>query len=409
MALKFGRWLAVLALGCLVVWIGLFRRHATPIAGDSSLNLRIPPARRHLNDVAGRLSQTNDRLRQLEIRDSLATSYAVHAAPGLTMAFDSSVPPRVASEVERLVRAKWERLGTRSNAPVLVALVLDSATTAHGFPRRYANVFSNPISVFLPRNAGAPCMSVLRLNAAFSKMLPQVRATVTQTLEAPETIDALLGPCAYVASFGAPGAHVAEWLRSGGWSLARIAAWDSTSPPWTPRSDARAYWFRDQLATIGDPNWQTRQVIGLSGLACIAGETGRCAEAAGAEAHETPRDTAWSNSVVSTHGASAYFLLFAIRPTPLGAGDARLLSDMVRSIGDSAFRRFWTSDEGVTQAFRDASGESLDAWVRTWALHTYGPVPAGPSVPAQGLLAGAVAIAAGLALAIMLERRRRVA
>ncbi|HVX40474.1 MAG TPA: hypothetical protein VHB25_12960 [Gemmatimonadaceae bacterium] len=410
MALKFGRWIGLLALGCLIVWLWVFHGHpAAPIDTSSQIDLRIPAARRHLNEVARRLSQTNDRLRQLEIRDSLAARYGSHASPGLTVAIDNSVPPRISAEFERLVRAKWDRLGIHSSAPVLIAVVLDSATTAHGFPRRYMNVSSNPISVFLPRQADAPCISVLRMNASFSKMLPQLRVMVTQTLESPETIDAVLGPCAYLASFGAPGPQIAGWLRNGGWSLARLAAWDSASPPWTPRSDRNAYWFRDQLATIGDPNWQTRQVIGLPGLACIAGEAGRCAEAAGASAKSTASDTAWTNAVVSTRGASAYFLLFAIRPSPLGAGESRLVSDMVRSLGDSSFRHFWTSDQSVTQAFSDASGQSLDTWVRAWARKTYGRVPAGPSVPLLGFIAGTVALLAGLLLATVLEQRRRVA
>ncbi len=410
MALKLWRWLGMTVFACAIVWVGIVRGHAMPsVTASSPLDLHIPPARRHLNEVAGRMSRTNDQVRQLEIRDSLIARYGAHAPPGLTIEIDSSVPPGVTTAMARLARGKWSRLGVHSSIPVIVAIVLDSATTAHGYPRRYASPFLNPISVFLPRAADSPCLSILRINESFSKMPVQVRGTVAQNLKAPETIDAVLGACAYIARFGPPGEHIKEWLQGGGWSFAHIAGWDSPSPAWTPRADARAYWFRDQLATIGDPNWQTRALIALSGLACIAGERGRCAEAAGTHIHSARADTAWANNVVSTQGASAYFLLFATKPSPLGADEGWLVSDMVRTLGDSAFRRFWSSDKPVAQAFSEASGRTLDDWVRDWARRTYGRIPTGPSLPATALAAGTAALLAGLGLAVLLERRRRVA
>lgn len=359
--------------------------------------------------LAGRLSQTNDRLRLLEIRDSLLARYPANERRGLTVAIDSSIPAGLAASLQRLVRDKWDRLGIRSTMPVLVAVVLDSATTSHGFQRRYAGPLTSPINVFLPRTSAARCIAVLRMSNAFNRLPSQVRASVAQNLKAPSTIDAVLGPCAYLASFGRPGAHVGAWLRAHGWSLARMAAWNTSSPPWAETGDPRAYWFRDRLATLGDPSWRVRVIVGHSGLACIAGEAGACVDAAGADRHAAPQDSAWSNSVVNTFGASAYYYYFAIKPSPLGAADSWLVSDMARSLGDSAFRQFWTSDKPVPEAFAAASGVSLDAWVRAWARRTYGNVPTGPSLPENAALAGLVALIAGFAMAVVIERRRRVA
>lgn len=410
MALTLRRFALAGAVCCGLVWVGLFYQRRARAANERAAAgaVSVTPEAKRLGLVSNTLAKTNDRLRLLEIRDSVLAIYEKHPAGGLRILADSTLPAAVTGSMSNLIRARWQQLHIAASVPVVVVFVLDSATNPHALPRRYGAAFVNPIDVFLPRGEGTPCMSVVRMNTPFSKMTPHVRAIVQQNLEAPETVSAVLGPCAYLAAFGQPGPFVEQWLRDSGWSLARLAAWDQAAPPWIPRGGAGYYYFRDQLATIGDPFWQTRLVVGLPGLACIAGERGVCANAALATRSATT-DTTWRNAVVSTHGASSAFFYVPVKPSPLGAGDSWLVSEMARSLGKDAFARFWSSTKPVPDAFADASGESLDSWIHAWARRTYGNVPAGPSLSVSGLLAGTAALIAGLALAVALERRRRVA
>lgn len=411
MALTLKRFVLLVAAGCGLIWLGLlYRHHAQPAnAADTaqSTSASDSPTRRLLA-VSKQLALTNDRVRLLEIRDSLLAIHAKQPSTGLRVMIDNTWPTTLAVALDTLARARWQQLGADSSVPMIVAFVLDSATNPHGLPRRPGGAFVTPIDVLLPSTAGTPCLSVVRMSASLSILHSQIRNIVTRDLESPETMGAIFGPCVYLAKFGQPGVYVSQWMRDSRWSLARIASWDQPAPPWATRRMLEPYYFWDRFTSMGDPYWRTRLIVGLPGLACIAGERGVCAKAA-LRSTAAPDDSVWRAQVVSTYGASPSFYYFSQKPSPLGADDSWLVSEMARTLGRDAFERFWTSNKPVSQAFSEAAGVSLDDWVREWARRTYGPAPAGPSLQTIALVAGTATVIIGFALAAAFERRRRVA
>jgi hypothetical protein len=81
---------------------------------------------------------------------------------------------------------------------------------------------------------------------------------------------------------------------------------------------------------------------------------------------------------------------------------------MVRTLGPARFARFWSSEQPLERAFVSATGESLDAWMRDWAIRSYGHASSGPTVASVGLLAGAIAVIVAFGLALGIGLRRRV-
>lgn len=100
------------------------------------------------------------------------------------------------------------------------------------------------------------------------------------------------------------------------------------------------------LGVFDDNSWKVRTLLSNSGIACLEGHPGSCAE----------------------------------HPT-LGPSEARILSERMYTLGNDAFARFWRSTEPVGRAFATASGRNLDAWIRAWARGEYGPMKTGPGLP----------------------------
>ena len=98
--------------------------------------------------------------------------------------------------------------------------------------------------------------------------------------------------------------------------------------------------------------------------------------------------------------------MMALRPTGtwyltsdggLGPANEFLLPDLVARFGADRFRSFWKSDQEVPEAFAQAFGMPMEAWVRSEALAYYGPLDAG-----AGDLGRAAATAVGWSVLLLL-------
>jgi hypothetical protein len=304
---------------------------------------------------------------------------------------------------------QWKALVPEPLIPVAIAIVVDTARTPHGHARYLRFVASIPIETFLPSTqTGGRCVSFAHLAATPNGRMGKI---VMQNLTTPETIASLLNPCALLAAYGAPGPRVFEWLQGGGWGAARFAEWTTTPSPWKavvrPGRDPVKP-LGGWLDGLGDPTWRIRGYVATTGIACLAGEPGTCSRILIGRNRSTP-DSVWRSSVVSSGGtnANAFFLPTAV--SPLGPAAGWVVSEMVRTLGRERFARFWRSSLPVDSAFHDASGQTLDDWVREWGRRMYGTAEVGPKISAVGLLTGAIILALTLAVSIAIERRRRVA
>ena len=188
----------------------------------------------------------------------------------------------------------------------------------------------------------------------------------------------LLGPCAFYAAFGKPGAAVQRWLAATGFRPARLPDWDK---PHAPAVDPAA-------------------IYALSNDAgrCLTGPVASCLSALGVNAQ--PDDATYlidGNSL----GDNA-----RTRPIALGSTEPRFLADAVRELGPRRFKQFWTSSAALEAAFASASGSSLDRWTARWLQASYGTRRQPPMVGRRDLLW--LAIALPLLIVIAASKRERV-
>lgn len=206
----------------------------------------------------------------------------------------------------------------------------------------------------------------------------------------------ILGPCRFVARFGAPGADVLRWLEAGATDYARANGELSAS-------DLANEWRK------------TRTLFGLRlgwiGRASVAADQCRAGMPEGCE-------SLFLDPGFASRQASAAYLvansdLLAAAPTnydsPFGPLDDFLLNDLASEFGPEAFQRFWTSDRPVAEAFETAFGTDPGTWLASWAgreIERYEPGPGirKGSLFGTGVLLSLFAVAGGL-----WARRRTVA
>lgn len=405
MALTISKWTGATALACAVVWAWLFHTRSQraavepfPVQSAIVTGAATSPA------VSSELNRAIDRLRLLQIRDSIA-ALASKSGDDLTVLVDAGYGPSLARAIEVKMHQRWDRVPRRGGVPVVVAAVVDSSSTVLGYQRRKPTTVAPPMSTFLPTSeTGGRCISIVRVPMALDARSPKY---IPANLLSPESVDGLLSPCIYYATFGPPGPEIERWLRDVSWRVAHHADWSTSSPQWDAdraRDVARVF---GPLASGDDASWAVRFAVATPGLACLGGMAGRCLEAATAR-RPSGDDSTWDSNVVASYGTNQFSFYLPSRPTNLGPYDGWLLSEMARSLGDAKFAAFWKSRATVPEAFRAASGEDLDGWIRGWGRRIYGSMSIGPGLPASSIVAGFGAIGLALWLAVAIARRRRV-
>jgi len=416
MALTFPRWLAVAIVACGMIWFALFQHPPEPDRpepNDDALLARSSNRGSPALVAEGRLAQANDRLRLLELRDSVGRVGDSRQDARFNVVIDAALSNGLREVLERSITRQWVALkiqASQNRPPATIAVIVDTSRAPHGLPRIRRYAAGTPIEIFLPSEATrGRCIAIAHLTSAPQAGAPYSEIIV-RNITSPETINALLSPCAFLAAFGEPGPAIAQWVHDDRWSRARLAGWDKPPTPWKAivgsggGNARRAAWF----SLSNDPSWQIRSFIAPEGIACLAGETGVCQHIL-LDVRSSAIDSAWRRSVVASAGTGISLFYLANRPTPLGPANGWVVSEMVRTLGPQRFQQFWQSTLPVPYAFKSAAGEDLDTWARDWDRRMYGAASVGPVLSAVGLGTGSFVLAIGVLIAIAVERRRRVA
>ncbi len=419
MALTFRRWLTIFVLACaaIVVWQAPVRSGGAPI--EQYANQYGFGRQFGWPSAAARLGAANLRLRLLELRDSALGPAAVRAArPGLTLAFDRRIPDPIRQSVQAAMTGTWARYAAGTKYPVLVAVVVDTVKTMGGIPMANTNV--NEAYTFLPDSAAPACRVLVRVGyplwRADSARPHSWRNQVARILTLQSTGREVLGPCALYATFGQPGPQVARWLANTQWLAAGDVDWSRPSPivknslSWT---DVTQGGLLARLAGGDGPTWEARDILTVGGVGCVAGNASRCAAAVQAPIALSKDTRAWNTNVIDAenlHGYGRWYWYWVWnRDGSLGPAESWLLSDMVRDLGRERFQTFWTSAAPADSAFARATGEPFGAWLQRWAWREYGRDQLGPWLPVWARWAGLLVVAAGLGVAMVFARERRVA
>ena len=400
MALTFPKWLAATAVGCAVA--GALASRATdeqPAPVDQ---------RRVLERVAGRAqshaTRAAERLRVVQVKDSLT----VGSPPGgdtSTWRIDPKLPPGIQQALTSLqVRSRQFR-PARAVSPIDVVFVLDSASTVRGI-RRSSHTVTH-LDIALPVTASDRCTAIVRINPPAEARPTFYQRGQYRALSTDYFAHNVVGLCGFYEWFGPPGAEIDRWLRDGAWAYGQHAgAWHRAARPWRPWNR----WWNYSAFGAREAGWPLRDFVTASAYRCLAGDEDRCEQLTigngeTALARPDTLNPVWERSFVTPVRE-----LWASDRNGfvLGPMEAGVLSYFVHKFGEERFRRFWTSNQPLGTAFREATGTAMGPALVRWANDVYGVQRRGPGVHA-GASGGAVVLGViAIALAIRTARRREI-
>lgn len=398
MALTLSRWLAIAVAGALIATAYFLTPRPEVLRASDPRQI----LDRRVNRTGRAASQAADRLRVLQLRDSVLASFArLPSVDSSRTFFGAGLSPALRRSLAGA--ADRARAGIRGEArvPFDLVFVLDTSAMVRGVSRGY-NAFLTA-DYQLPESSSDRCLVLARIQPPRAEGLSHSERARATSHELAVTAGRLLGPCAYVTAFGAPGRHVERWLLDRGWSYGAVADWTRAFPRWQPPSWSLAAGFMENGS-----GWPLRSYISAPGYRCITGDTKECRDLLlfGLPQGRRLRHPEISGDRIVSAGNLAWRWW---RGADLGPNQGSLLSEAVRTLGPERFGAFWTSSLPVDEAFREATGQDIGEWTRTWAVAAYGGEQGrGPAIPPTGAIIAMTLVAAALAASMWATRRRQV-
>jgi hypothetical protein len=354
---------------------------------------------RSTRGYAGKLEQLArvraEHLLALQLADSVLRSVPAGAAgEGPLLLYDRRIPPPMRDAFQRALDAQARIVhGPSRRYRTVTAVLVDTITTLAGVSRVALRGAS--ARYLLPElTDGRTCFTLVTITR------------VNQRLDGEEwraMEPALLGPCAYYAAFGAPGARVDRWLHQRQFDLAMSAQWDRRAEPigggpsWymgvPPGLAGRLYLLFFQ------PNYYAPiYQVSFAGFSCAGGDLNSCRALM-----MTPPDESFQ---MSSRGN------LLVRPNRWYLQTRRrygLLSDLVAERGRDKFAQFWTSPQPVDSAFATAYGLPIENWTHDWTRATYPGLNEGRDPLLVKSLVGLLLCAAAFGASTAFAIRRQVA
>ncbi len=194
------------------------------------------------------------------------------------------------------------------------------------------------------------------------------------------SLKAGLGPCAFYAAFGTPGAPVHSWLAARNWDLAA-----SLDPGARGRSNS--------MIEMAEPRyswyWDAIYSLPPMAVACLAGRPDGCRAAVVAGAGDEPATPFPEIMQVDRRWNRIQRLVEA----------GRYLGDVAHAVGRDRFLAFWTSSQPVDTALATALKRPVGEWTADWQRDFVLPIRLGPAPPLGGV--GLALTIAMLAIAIV--------
>ena len=406
MALSLRRWLAIAAIGFGIAVVVILRdiEPRTEFVSRQSIEERRVSRARH------RVAIASERFRILDLVDSVRRVLGPTTSSLPRVVISQGIDERIRRGANQIVADLAARRDGQIVVPLDIVFVMDSATTIRGAPRLGVRSAMS-LDHVLPRpNTDDRCLVLARTRPLTGD--PRTVARRFVNLVGEPVKERFLGPCAYYARFGAPGPHIATWLREREWGPGVRSVWDKPARRWT--------WGWATYGMSADRIAQERAMYlrirtTPAGIMCVAGEVSECERELVARPSSAingqNRVSLWSTGIVSSRDDIAvpyYEWWWEDRMSPLGPSDWTLLSEMVRTLGPERFQRFWTSNQPIEAAFRSASGTEIGVWTRDWAQRMYGAQVRGPQLAATSAAGGVAFIGFAIFFAAFTARRRQV-
>lgn len=403
MALSFPRWLAIAVIGFGIALVIIVR----DVPERDEFVSRLSREERRANRARNHVAIASERLRVLQIIDSVKRSLGRSRSPQRRVALARNLEERMARAANQIVTELESRRSGPVLVPIDIAFVVDTASLIRGAPRRGSNAVMAVDHVLPHPGSDDRCLVLARTRPFSGDARAIARRYVTLLAEPAK--ERLLGPCAYYERFGSPGPSVAAWLRAREWSPALRSTWDRAARRWTWG------WEPLEMSTLERESIRAaaiRNSITPTGVACLAGDAGACERAFLVAPNATEnRLTLWSAGIVSSGDDLGFqsYPWWDERESDLGPRSWTLLSEMVRTLGPERFQRFWSSSQPIAEAFESASGQDIGVWTREWAQRMYGKQLRGPHLAGMSAASGVAFIVLAVAFAAVTARRRQVA
>jgi hypothetical protein len=245
---------------------------------------------------------------------------------GALVTIDPSVPADQHRMIDSIVSLAWKHIGVVQSRYAGLYVFYDTLTIPGMVPRRAEPGRGAEVTYALPETTdGTRCITIVRLRRLPFSASPS----------------GVLGPCAFYATFGAPGPAVRRWLVRTRFLAARRARWADVGA--LPTTMAESWYDLDAAAA-----------------SCLTRGGRSCLETINVEvpsSYSSARVNLFTDDSLAT-SSGPYAMVSSDPP------DVRVLSDMVQEFGPERFRAFWTSTQPPEQAFARAMGRSLIDWTR---------------------------------------------
>jgi hypothetical protein len=385
------RWLALAFLACAAITAAFLPPNPPGVrsGGDE-------PA---VPSSEARASLLAVRLRRLALADSLSARVTTAAAAGETLTILDRIPPPVS------LISGWQRelggLASRGQLEPGVALGILRTTSSD---LRRSDPYADELRLRLVRS---PLMALAgRRHGRTWCVTVDVPAARRGGPRLDGELSEVMGPCWFVGRYGLPGPGVATWLGGD----AGVLAWATAATAELPT--ARTRWRAlGQLPESGLGTWITSGLrptrnLRVNAERCLSGDEPVCASLVAQAAPSIPL------SIQNRRLPRDAGVLSVEDPgwigTPLpGVVDGNFLQRLEARFGPHAFRAFWTSTLPLEDAFAEAFGTSLGAYVRTRGQEVYGAVRPGPRPGMAGWTGLVLALIVGAGVGILVSGRRK--
>lgn len=385
-------WIILPLLACGVLAFAYLPPRATPLWQSRFRVLEPPtPYRLRAQQLADEWRSVTLERELIEYRERLRPELERKRGldlPGPVLLFDGNDP--VSDSTRHMVRGlldtAWARMGI-GVSKVSVGVVLQLG----GPPMPDLPSRSDQISGYLLPDSSDRSTCLVLLSVRYWGKRLHLGEAIPQSSHVFESfLQRGFGPCAFYARFGTPGRDVRRWLGARNFDLTII--------PWGRRgSDQRFSSVVETLDPGVNPMWFWLEAYSYppQGVACMARRTEACRASvlSGSSTEPSPRvlDTEW---------------WWRHRVLP---GGEHYLADVVESVGQERFRRFWSSEQPVDTALATALRAPVGTWTRDWQAAFVPPLRVGAAPPlsaaALGLLLAAVAV--GMVVATVARREVR--
>lgn len=373
----------VLVIGYVALTPARLRRGSPPDAGGRSRT------ERDAAQAAHDLAVAEQGLELLRLRQQVAEE------SGRATAGDSSSLTVLVAANERLDTARaaafrealdtaWRALGL-GVTKVDVGVVLVDRGLARRWQQALGIRTGAPSALYVLPDSLAPttCVAIVVAPPGTGRPQPAYLASL-----APDW----LGPCAFLARFGTPGARVGRWLRARSYDVAARPDWGAATV-----ALRRDTW--SEMAPRDPWYWTAIYFMPHTAISCLAGRPAGCRDALrmGDEAGKL-RDDAL---VVQSD------LRWRLDRQGL-VGAPHLLSAVLQAAGPRRFAEFWQTDLPVDSALTIALARPVGEWTAEWERGHASRPHLGPAPQAKELLLSAALVLCSLGALARGVRRREV-